>query len=699
MSHWPFKYMRQRSVLISSACGILLMFSNVQASVSQSKIDKITESWTCKWCPYKKEAFKKGVIEVGIGSTSNDSFKYGSYTGLDEQGVHLVGNGKYEYKDSDSNYVEIEARDIGLDSRHFEVAGGLQGKYDLELQYSMLPSLHSDTARTPYRGGVTQRLPVGWVQGANTVGMTELANSLRNVDIYTERKTIDVGATYYASPSLSYDLSFQQQTKQGRKTMGLALLTNSVILAVPIDTSTKQGGVKVNYRTDRWQGSLGYGFSIFNNSHDRVQWDNAYTAPATATEGQAAPEPENEMQRITLDGSYHFSIDTQATIAVALGRMTQNADFLPYTVNGTLSPSPLPRTSLNGEVNTFNSTLRLNSRWNEDWNYSVQYRHNEQANDTPRSTYNYVFADFVVAATPRANLPYSFQEKELSLQGRYQIDTQRHIKLDYQHAMDDRTYQEVESSDEDTFSALYRSEPNKQLQWSLRLKASNRKGDEYTPVAEISPPENTLLRKYNLADRKRNSAGVSLSYSLSDALQLSAYGDYANDDYSDSDIGLQESRQSTYSLELQYRVSDTLNINIDYSTTNIDSDQAGTTWSANNKDRMNIVHGGANYELKKYKLRLGADITFANAVGDITVSTGDAFPSLKSTRKTITLFADYSLNEDSVVHAFFGYEDYDEENWAIEGVVPNTLDNVLTLGEVNPSYDIGMFAISYNTKF
>ena len=404
------------------------------------------------------------------------------------------------------------------------------------------------------------------------------------------------------------------------------------------------------------------------------------------------------MQRITLDGSYHFSKDTRATVAFALGRMTQNADYLPYTVNAILSPPPLPRSSLDGEVNTFNSTLRLNSRWNEDWNYSVQYRHNEQANETPRATYNYVFADFVSTAVPRANFPYSFREKELSLKGRYRIDTQRHVNLDYEHAMNDRTYQEVESSDEDTFSAMYRSEANEQLQWFLRLKTSNREGD-YMPVAEILPPENTLLRKYNLANRKRNSAGVSLSYSLSEALQLNAYGDYANDDYSESDIGLQESSQSTYSLELQYRVSEALNINIDYSATNIESAQAGTTWSADNKDRMNVVHGGANYELKKYKLLLGADITFANAVGDITVSTGDGFPSLKSTRKTVTLFADYSLNDHSVVHAFFGYEDYDEENWAINGVAPNTLDNVLTLGEVSPSYSIGIFAISYKMQF
>jgi MtrB/PioB family decaheme-associated outer membrane protein len=426
-----------------------------------------------------------------------------------------------------------------------------------------------------------------------------------------------------------------------------------------------------------------------------VQWDNAYTTPATVTEGQAALEPGNEMQRITVDGAYHFSTDMRATASVALGRMTQNVDFLPYTVNGSLS---LPRSSLGGEVNTFNSTFRLNYRRNEDWNYSVQYRHNEQDNDTPIATYNYVVADFQTTLNPRRNFPYSFREKEFSLQGRYQIDTQHQINLNYEHAMGNRTFQEVDSSDEDTFSAVYRSEFNEQLQWFLRLKTSNRKGS-YMSVAEIFPPEDILLRKYNLANRVRNSAGLSLSWTLSDRLQMSAYGDYASDDYSDSDIGLQESRQAAFSLELQYQVSDILNINVDYSTTNIDSSQAGTIWSADNKDRMNVLHGAANYELKKYKLLLGVDIALANSIGDITVSSGDGFPSLKATRKTISLFADYSLSDRSVVHAFFGYEDYDEENWAIDGVVPNTLNNVLTLGEVSPSYDIGMFAISYKTKF
>ena len=684
-------------VALTSTCVFLLMAVNLHAGVSQSEIDHITSNWKCQWCPYTKEPHKRGRIEAGVSGVSNDSYKHGDHTGLDKQGAYLVGNGSYEYKSADSSYADAEVRDLGLDSRKIEVEGGLQGKFDLDLQYSMLPKLISDTARTPYSGEENQVLPTGWVQAANTAGMTQLANSLRDIEIYTERKTLDLGATYYATPSLSYDFNFQQQTKQGKRAMGLALLANSAIIAVPVDTSTKQGGAKVNYRAQRWQGSLGYTFSIFDNAHDRVIWDNAYSSPAT--DGQAALEPGNKMQQIILDGSYRFSENTRAIAAVAFGQMSQNDDFLPYTVNGALSPAALPRPSLDGKVNTFNTTLRLNSRWHDAWSYSVQYRHNEQDNNTPRSTYNYVFADFVVSGTPRDNLAYSFRERELSLQGGYQIDNKSHISLEYERNTDDRTEQEVETSNEDTLSAIYRSNMNENILLSLRFNASSRKGDEYTPVTEILPPEDILLRKYNLANRERKLAAVSLSYTISDALQLSGLADYAYDDYTDSDMGLQESRQSTVSLELQYRMSEALNMNLDYNITNIDSSQAGTSWDADNEDSINVTHLGVNYRLSKHKILIGADVTYVNAIGDITVSTGSGFPSLESSRKTYTLFVDYTLDKRSVIHAYLGYEDYEEKDWSTEGVVPNTLNQVLTLGETSPSYDIGTLSISYETKF
>jgi len=704
MNHKPVNRKIQGPIFLANVCVSLLISVNAEAGMSQSEVEKITAKWKCQWCPYEEVPHKKGEVEAGVGSVSNDSFKYGQYTGMNEKGAYLVGNGSYEYKDKDANYADVKVRDIGPNALQLEAKGGSQGTYDVELQYAELPSLNLDTTRTPYQGREVQTLPVGWVAGPTTGDMTELTNSLRDVDIYTERKTIDLGATYHVSPSLSFDLNYQHQKKKGNKTMGLALGNTfatawSAILAVPVDTSTELGEIKVHYRTRQWQASLGYEFSRFDNEHESVQWENAYSNPSSTFTGQAALEPDNKMQQITFDGAYSFSADTRAMISIATGRMQQDADFLPYTINGSLTPLQLPRASLDGEINTFNTTWRINTRWDDEWGFTAQYRQNEQDNDTPRETYDYVIADTALSSTARANFPYSFREREILLQGRYQIGKQRHINLDYEHTMNDRTYQEVESSDEDTLSATYRSSVNEYLQWFLRLETSDREGDEYTPVTEISPPENPLLRKYNLADRQRNLVKVFLSSSFSDALQLSAYADYADDDYSDSRIGLQESQQSTYSLELQYRVSASLSMNFDYSVTDMDSMQAGVSWKADNEDSIDVAHIGVNYAVMKNKLLLGADFTFSEGVGDIAVSTGSGFPSLKNTRQTIELFADYSLDEKSVIHIFLGYEDYKEDDWAINGVVPNTLDTVLTLGEVSPSYGIGTFAISYIRKF
>jgi hypothetical protein len=48
---------------------------------------------------------------------------------------------------------------------------------------------------------------------------------------------------------------------------------------------------------------------------------------------------------------------------------------------------------------------------------------------------------------------------------------------------------------------------------------------------------------------------------------------------------------------------------------------------------------------------------------------------------------------------FYRYEEYDEDNWAVDGVAPNTIDNVLTMGEVSPDYNIGVFAVSLRYAF
>ena len=684
-----------------------------QDADNQSEMEKVTEKWECKWCPYEEDAATQTKMEGGVGYVTNDSFKHGDYTGLYEKGAYLIGNMEYSSVDQEGDSMDAEIYDIGLESREI-AASTKQGRTDVDLRYSELPKLNSDSASTPYQGRDNQTLPSNWVTAPNTQGMTELDNSLHQVDISTQRRTFSLGADYHQTKSLSYGLSFQRDTKEGYRSMGLEIGRfgagiGSAILAVPVDYQTDQGQVRISYNKNRWQARLSYEFSNFKNNVDSVSWDNAFSGPAGVTEGQASLEPDNTMQQFTLSGGYNFSQSTQATALLSVGQLEQNDDFLPYDVNG--SVSALPRTSLDGKVNTFTGNLAVNSRLTDNFDLLAQYRQNEQDNDTPRATYDYVVNDDPAApSTARTNIPYSFRQREILVEGRYRLQRPHNFTLGYAYDNNDRTFQEVETTEQNTIWGTYRNQVSQKWDWYLRLEANERTGDEYTQITEPGfPNENDLLRKYNMADRDRGQAVFAVSYIPKPVLQISFYADYANDDYSNSEVGLKESEQTNYSIDLQYSITQALTFNIDYTVTSIESKQVGgrtttppspnSIWTAENDDKINVAHLGLIYQMMQNKLKLGFDYSYADSDGDISVSTGEPYPTLTSTRQTFKIYGDYNLSERSVLHVQYRYEDYNESNWAIDGVTPDTINNVLSMGEVSPDYNIGVFDVSFRYSF
>jgi MtrB/PioB family decaheme-associated outer membrane protein len=685
-----------------AGCALICLVSPVAAEqLSEAEMAQITANWECKWCPYEDSAASAGEVEPGAGYVSNDSYKQGDYTGLNEEGAYFVGNLDYGYRDNGGAYSSVEGYDLGLDSRRIMADGGIQGQIDAELKYSELPKLNLDTARTPYTAGANQTLPAGWVAAADTGGMTELENSLHYADISTQRKTLDLAADYHQTKSLSYGLSFQRATKEGYRTMGLSIggFAGAAILAVPVDYVTDQGQARISFVKPRWQANFSYEFSNFKNETDSVRWQNAFSTPASAPEGQASLEPDNTMQQFTLTGAYRFGESTQASALLSMGRLEQNDSFLPYSINGT--PPALPRSSLDGEVNTFSGNLAVNKRFTENLDFEAKYRQNEQDNDTLRANYTYIIADNPAASgAPRSNIPYSFRQRELSVEGRYQLQRPHKFIVGYAYENFDRTYQEVDTTKENNLWGTYRNRMSEKWDWFLRVDVKDRSGDDYTAVNEPGfPTEDPLLRKYNMADRERKQAKFAVSYQPQPAVQLSFFTDYANDDYSNSEVGLTENEQTNYTLDLQYSISEALSFNIDYTITTMDSSQAGVSWTAGNDDQVNAAHLGVLYQLIRNKLKLGFDYAYADSEGDISVSTGEPYPTLISTRHTFEIYGDYNLNERSILHVFYRYEEYDEDNWAVDGVAPNTISNVLTMGEVSPDYNIGVFAVSFRYAF
>lgn len=110
--------------------------------------------WQCKWCPYNNPELQKsrrGMAQVGAGVVSDDSAKYGSYTGLDEEGGYGVAHVSAE-QNMGNGYINVRGGNLGLDSRSLNLSSGLPGLFELELDYDQLPTLYQDSGATPYSG-------------------------------------------------------------------------------------------------------------------------------------------------------------------------------------------------------------------------------------------------------------------------------------------------------------------------------------------------------------------------------------------------------------------------------------------------------------------------------------------------------------------------------------------------------------------
>jgi predicted porin len=121
-------------------------------------------------------------------------------------------------------------------------------------------------------------------------------------------------------------------------------------------------------------------------------------------------------------------------------------------------------------------------------------------------------------------------------------------------------------------------------------------------------------------------------------------------------------------------------------------------WSAKNDDTITTAGIGIKYQPIEDKLDIGADYTRSHSRGEISVS-GSEFPDLDTERDTLKLYATYRIKEDMSLHAAYWYEHYDSDDWALDGVDPDTVGNVLSLGEASPSYNVNALGLSVRYSF
>ncbi|MGE3958422.1 MAG: MtrB/PioB family outer membrane beta-barrel protein [Vicinamibacterales bacterium] len=296
---------------------------------------------------------------------------------------------------------------------------------------------------------------------ASTIASAEHSN----LDAMRKRTDVAVNLAGATSPfGLTFTYNYDIKTGYRGASAGdiLGVVTSSVDVLEPLNEVTQDYGVRWN-----WNGAKGHVYTALNRNiyDDRVDalivdnpfraTDLAYTStavPGGPAQARFSTPPDNAATRGAFGGQLKLAKQTRLTADIAFGQWTQNAPFLPYTINSAIftpaglpanSVSSLQQASLNGKITTasYNFTfvtrpvrpLTLRARYR---NYAFKDKSNRYvitgdtsgspdrswtAADTPSAAdpYGHVTANRVGATNGHFEAVASYDAGGLTLEGAY----------------------------------------------------------------------------------------------------------------------------------------------------------------------------------------------------------------------------------------------------------------------------------------
>ncbi len=684
---------------------LLLSVSIPMAEAAETAASKSA----CKQCI--KYTGWRGELDFGLGYLSDDSLRFGDYRGLEEEGFNLALDGDVHFRNLDGRYFDLYARNLGDDNRQLEMRGGNQGSYQFRFAWREIPKYRGFGTQTPFLGVGSDHLtlPADWVHASTTGGMSALQSSLKAAHLKTQRETLDAGVTLNFARNWTYKADFQHQEKKGTRTLGAGLFfNNATILPAPVDFTTNQFDMGLSWAGKRAQVQFGFIGSYFDNGNDSLTWQNPFSSSPLQQTFRAALEPDNEFYQFNLSGAFAITSWMRLSGQAALGELSQDEPFLPITINPSYSDLPLPRSSLDGKLDTstFNLSGKLTARLNNRISFTARGKLDERDNKTPVDFYTQVPTDLFPVGG-RFNRPYSYEREQYSAELRLRAHRILRFSGGGRQENLDRTLQAVARTEETTWWGEVKFSPLISSQLRFKLESSKRDISDYIPPDDGGPIDHPLLRKFHLADRDQERVQVELDLMPAGGLGLNFSYFEASADYDESAIGLRASDEQSYSVNLSYAIGKKITLYAFMTRDEIDADIVNATavnavpWNAVTRDRITTGGFGLTAHTSE-KTSIGFDFVTSSSKGDISVQTSlqeDPFNPLRTDLRNAKLHFDYEVNEHWAYKLYAEYEKYSSQDWTIDGLGVDGISSVLTMGEQSPEYNAWYLRMQASYRF
>ena len=589
--------------------------------------------------------------------------------------------------------VDLMPHRFGLDA-HSLHAGDDRGGFDIANPDQLANQLAIEQQYAQNRAGVNFTFLNGLV--SPQVG----AASPFDIELRRNRGLVDVDFT--RDKPVAVRLSYFHEERNGSRGSGTAFgFGNVVETAEPIDYRTQDLGLTAEW-TPAWGTVRGaVHLNDFTNNIQVQTFDNpfritdstdasAYQAPGSASIAGAsfarmALPPDN--RAVTGSAGFTLKLGRHRLVTDAsLGRWTQDEQFIPFTTNTAITApfdatdrSFLPAQSLDGRIDVFSLASTLYVRPTRNTTLTARVRRYDLDNQTPRLEFEegYVRFDGVWEDIPRISVPYGYTNDQAQLSG--SVAAGGFIfEGGYKANRYQRTFRETRETMQHTGYASVSAQP---VEWAV-LRATHERGrrtfDEYdfAHAEEASfldpgePANLPQLRRYDQADKDtaRTVGMLQLSPGGGATTVSLTYG-FGHDDYTETTHGLIESKNRTFSAEIDYTPGERLSLFGFYTREDIDSFQRGRQsgatpstrdiddWTADIRDDSNSYGLGATVALKPETLDLRVTGTYQDVDGNADIeSPAGGLPAVARTAAggvaDLTQFDDTKL---LTVNAELGY--------------------------------------------
>ena len=620
-----------------------------------------------------------GTIELGSYWSSADSFKFGDYTGLAKDGLHLLANydlhARAPWDSGDAWWWRALGLNLGLSSRLLEARGGIQGLFDLSFEYDELPKYlgtGQDTLTVYLGRDNALNAPTGWGAAPTTAGFTTLGSDLSNIPYSWDRRDMRAGFGVDLPKGWELGGSWLRDDKEGRDVDSGIFGTSGgnprgTQLARPIDYRTNNGDIALRYASEKAQFEIGYEISSFDDRQDSLTFQNLFTAisgwaPAAGFPtgfGRSALPPDNLFQQVRASGGYDLPFQTRVMVHAAFGFMRQSDDLLPYTDNPQLLvPTPLPRSDADAAIDTTHAGARITSQPIRKLHLTAEYRFDDDNNNTPHDTFLYVANDSgdqpttLASESARINLPYSEKQHMGRFDAAYDLPLRTQVTAGYERRDIARSWSEVEHNYENIYRAGVHGQPIRWLDLRVDYAHENRTGNNYfyqapivfgnTPqfVATLTPAEiflnNPVLRKFNMADLDQDGVKARLGSTPLERLSMGLDVGWTNQSYPNTELGLRSRQAESYGVDASWSPIEALVATAWYthehfswrekgrsfsgSTALQQIDDPTLNWRQQQLDAVDTVGVGAEWTTLDGRLVLRANYAFSMAEDSVNLS-------------------------------------------------------------------------------